>query len=55
LLCTALLQLRLKQDCVAAVEAPEPPANCSPADSDTIAGLMIPMCHNEMRQLHPWK
>jgi hypothetical protein len=41
LLCTALLQLRLKQDCVAAVEAPEPPANCSPADSDTIAGLMI--------------
>jgi len=41
LLCTALLQLRCKQDCVAAVEALEPPANCSPADSDTIAGLMI--------------
>jgi hypothetical protein len=41
LLCTALLQLRLKQDCVAAVEAPEPPAVCSPADSDTIAGLMV--------------
>jgi len=41
LLCTALLQLRLKQTCVAAVEAPEPPANCSPTDSDTIAGLMV--------------
>jgi hypothetical protein len=41
LLCTALLQLRLKQTCVAAVEAPEPPADCSPTDSDTIAGLMV--------------
>lgn len=41
LLCTALLQLRLKQACVAAVEAPEPPANCSPSDSATIAGLMV--------------
>ena len=41
LLCTALLQLRLKQVCVAAAEAPEPPANGSPADSDTIAGLMV--------------
>lgn len=41
LLCTALLQLRLKQACVAEVEAPEPPANSSPADSDTIAGLMV--------------
>ncbi len=41
LLCTALLQLRLKQACVAAVEAPEPPANSSPSASDTIAGLMV--------------
>lgn len=41
LLCTALLQLRLKQACVAAVEAPESPATCSPADSATIAGLMV--------------
>ena len=41
LLCTALLQLRLKQACVAAVEATEPPANCLPTDSDTIAGLIV--------------
>jgi hypothetical protein len=41
LLCTALLQLRLKQACVAAVTAPEPPVNSSPSDSDTIAGLMV--------------
>lgn len=41
LLCTALLQLRLKQTCVAAVEAPAPPATSSPTDSDTMAGLMV--------------
>lgn len=41
LLCTALLQLRLKQACVTAVEATEPPTNCSPTDCDAIAGLMV--------------
>jgi hypothetical protein len=41
LLCTALLQLRLKQACVAEVEAAQPTANCPPTDSDAIAGLMV--------------
>jgi hypothetical protein len=41
LLCTALLQLRLKQACVAAVEATQPTANCPPTDTDAIAGLMV--------------
>ena len=41
LLCTALLQLRLKQTCVAAGEATSPKANCSSTDSDAIAGLMV--------------
>jgi hypothetical protein len=41
LLCTALLQLRLKQTCVAVGEATPPTPSCSPADSDAIAGLMV--------------
>jgi hypothetical protein len=36
-----LLQLRLKQACVAAVEATQPTANCPPTDTDAIAGLMV--------------
>jgi len=41
LLCTALLQLGLKQACVAEVEAELPTPNCLPADSEAIAGLMV--------------
>jgi hypothetical protein len=49
LLTTALLQLRLKQTCVAAVEADRSPAGAEPVevadspatDTDTIAGLMV--------------
>lgn len=41
LLCTALLQLRLKQTCVATVAAKLPTVNCPSADTDAIAGLMV--------------
>ena len=41
LLCAALLQLRLKQACVTAVEAAQPPVAGSPTTADTIPGLMI--------------
>jgi len=41
LLCTALLQLRLKQTCVATVEAAHPHIASSPTTIDAIPGLMV--------------
>jgi hypothetical protein len=41
LLCTALLQLRLKQTCVATIEAARSHVASSPTETDTIPGLMV--------------
>lgn len=42
LLCTALLQLRLKQACIAEMEAAQPTTHDDPTDTEAIAGLMVP-------------